>query len=121
MSQFRSPNVPFAFSNAGLRLIQTLALALAVVMSLPAHAADARAVKSKVSPAYPEIAKRMKITGLVKLEATVDADGKVTAVKALSGNSMLSPAAEDAVRKWRFVPGTAESTVDVDVNFALAE
>ena len=119
MVQSRSTSFPFAFSETGLRLIQ--ALALAVVMSLPAHAADARAVKSRVSPAYPEIAKRMKITGLVKLEATVDADGKVTAVKALSGNSMLSPAAEDAVRKWRFVPGTAESTVDVDVNFALAE
>jgi TonB family protein len=121
MSQFHSPNVPFAFSNAGLRIIQALVLALAVVLSLSAHAADARVIKSKVSPAYPEIAKRMRITGLVKVEATVDADGKVTAVKALSGNSMLSPAAEDAVRKWRFAPAPAESTVEVEVNFALAE
>ncbi len=85
------------------RLFQAAGLVLAVSMALPAKAADDRAVKSRVAPAYPEIAKRMRITGVVKVEATVDAEGKVTAVKTLSGNRTLASAAEDAGSKWRFV------------------
>jgi TonB family protein len=97
------------------------ALALAVFMAIPAFAADERPIKSRVAPAYPELAKRMRISGVVKLEATVDADGKVTAVKTLSGSHVLSPAAEEAVSKWKFAPADAASTVSVDVNFALAQ
>jgi len=37
----------------------------------------------------------------------------------VSGNHALSPAAEDAVRKWRFLPAPDQSTVTVDINFAL--
>lgn len=100
--------------------ILRVAAALAVAVALSAHAED-RAVKSRVAPVYPEIAKRMRIAGMVKVEATVDAEGKVNGVKTLSGNSMLSAAAEDAVRKWRFVAGSGESKVNVDLNFALAQ
>ncbi len=105
--------------RAGMRLFQAAALALVVSMAMPGMAADERAIKSRVAPVYPEIAKRMKITGVVKIEATVDPGGKVTDVKTLSGNRMLSPAAEDAVRKWRFAPAAAQSTVPVDINFDL--
>jgi TonB family protein len=70
---------------------------------------------------YPELAKRMRITGVVRVEATVDADGKVTAVKALSGSHVLSPAAEEAVSKWKYAPADAASTVEVDINFALGQ
>lgn len=95
-------------------------VALAAGMVLPIHAEE-RAVKSRVAPVYPEIAKRMKIAGVVKLDVTVDAEGKVTDVKPVSGNQMLSTAAQDAVRKWRFVPGTGEATVSVSINFDMAQ
>jgi TonB family protein len=102
-----------------IRCIHVAALALAMTMALPAHAGDDRAVKSRVAPVYPEIAKRMHITGEVKLDAIVDADGKVKDVKAVSGNHLLGEAAEDAVRKWKFESGSGETTVTVAVNFAL--
>jgi len=102
-------------------LFQAGALALVLAIAMTARAAEDRAVKSRVAPVYPEIAKRMKITGAVKIEATVDPDGKVTDVKTLSGNRMLSPAAEDAVRKWKFVSAAAQSTVEVEVNFAMGQ
>jgi TonB family protein len=105
----------------GVRLIQITALALMVLSAIPARAADQRAVKSRFAPVYPEIAKRMKISGTVRLEVTVDAVGKVTDVKTLSGNHLLSAAAEDAVRKWRFEPGPDVSTVDVSLEFALSQ
>lgn len=103
------------------RLFQAAAVAVLVAMALPARAADDRPVKQRIPPVYPEIAKRMKIGGEVKLEATVDATGKVTDVKTLSGNHMLSIAAEEAVRKWKFEPGAGDSHVDVAVNFTPAQ
>lgn len=106
---------------AGRHLFQAAGLVLTVAMALPAKAADERAVKSRVAPTYPEIAKRMRITGTVRVEATVDAEGKVTAVKTLSGNRTLATAAEDAVSKWKFVAAAGSSTVDVDLNFNLGQ
>ena len=63
----------------------------------------------------------MRVSGAVRLTVTVDAGGKVIDVQAISGNSVLSYAAEEAVRKWRFEPGDGNTTVEVTVNFALYE
>jgi TonB family protein len=104
----------------GLQLRQVAALALVLLLTVPGGAAEDRAVKSRVAPVYPELAKRMKIAGVVKIEATVNADGKVTDVKTLNGNRALSSAAEEAVRKWKFASGDGEAKVDVDVSFVLA-
>ena len=101
------------------RLMQAAALALMVALAMPSVAADTRAVKSRIPPAYPAIAARMKITGVVKLSVTVNAEGNVTDVKGISGNRVLTDAAEEAVRKWRFEPGPDTSTVEVTINFAL--
>lgn len=104
--------------SAGLK---AMVLGLLLALALPGRSADERAVKSRVAPVYPEIARRMRISGAVKVEATVDADGKVTDAKAVSGNSVLTNAAEEAVRKWRFVPGPGVSQVEVTVNFNYNE
>jgi TonB family protein len=102
------------------RLFRAAALALVVIMSIPALASDYRAIKSKVPPIYPDLARRMKIEGTVNVEATVDAEGKVKSAKALNGNAILVPAAEDAVYKWRFESASAESKEKVEINFVLA-
>jgi TonB family protein len=103
----------------GSGILQAVAMAAIVALALPARAGDARAVKSRVSPVYPEIAKRMRISGEVKLQATVDAKGKVKDVKPVSGNHILELAAEDAVRKWTFDSGDGEAVVPVSVDFTL--
>jgi TonB family protein len=103
----------------GVKMLQAATVALLLVLALPGRAEE-RAVKSRVPPVYPEIAKRMRITGVVKIQATVDADGKVTDAKAVSGNHVLGAAAEEAVRKWKFESGAGVSTVELDINFAMA-
>ena len=85
--------------RARRRMAQGAALILLLAMALPAWS-ESRAVRAKVAPVYPEIAKRMKIEGEVRVAATVDAKGNVTDVKEVSGNHILSLAAQDAVRKW---------------------
>jgi outer membrane biosynthesis protein TonB len=42
----------------------------------------------------------------VRLEVQVAADGKVKTVKALGGHPLLVSAAEDAIRRWKFEPGS---------------
>ncbi|MGD0682710.1 MAG: energy transducer TonB [Terracidiphilus sp.] len=111
--------LPNRWRRAGARLMQAAVLALMVALTMPACAADARAIKLRTAPHYPEIAKRMRVSGLVRLTVTVDAEGSVTDVKPLSGNGLLSAAAEEAVRTWRFEPGPSASTVEVTVNFSL--
>ncbi len=112
---------PNSLRAGAARGMQAAALALIVILAMPAKGVEDRAVKMRVAPIYPEIAKRMKITGAVHLEAIVDPDGKVADVKTVSGNRMLAPAAEDAVRKWKFAPAAAGSTVEVEVNFGLSQ
>ena len=123
MNQICSGSFTHGMRRMGTRIFQIAAVALLVAVSLPAHAGDDRAIKSRVAPVYPEIAKRMKIAGVVRImnviiEATVDPEGKVTGVKTVAGNHMLSVVAEDAVKQWKFASAPAESKVDVEVNFA---
>jgi len=106
--------------RGGIRLFHTAALALLLSLALPARAEE-RGIKVRVAPVYPEIAKRMRISGVVRVEVTVDPDGKVIDAKAVSGNRALCTAAEDAVRRWRFVPADAQYTVTVDITFTLAQ
>ena len=76
-----------------------------------------RRVKSKVSPAYPEIARKMNLAGVVKLEVTVAPNGSVKDTKVIGGNPILVNAAIDAVKKWRFESGNDESVGIVEFKF----
>lgn len=70
------------------------------------HAEATHAVVSKVAPEYPPIARQLKIEGEVELEAVVTETGQVEAVNIVSGNPVLTRAAADAVKKWKFAPQT---------------
>jgi TonB family protein len=121
MDRFHMGDRPLRLRWVEAKICQAVVFALILALTLPARAADERAVKSRVAPVYPEIAKRLRIAGAVKLAATVNAQGKVTDVKALSGNSMIAVAAEDAVRQWRFAPGPEETNVNLEINFAVGQ
>jgi TonB family protein len=92
--------------------------ALVACSAVPALAAG-RPVQKRVTPEYPVLALRMRISGVVTVTATVAADGRVTAVKAEHGNSLLIPAAVSAVQKWKFAPAAAPSTETVNVTFEM--
>jgi len=91
-------------------------LMIALVLS-PLARPEGRHVERRVAPVYPELARRMRISGVVHIAVNVAADGSVKNAKATDGNPMLTPAAEEAVRKWKFVPADAPSTESVEVVF----
>jgi TonB family protein len=95
-----------------------LAFAVIACTALPLNAAD-RKVERRVSPIYPELAKRMHIGGTVLVEATIAPDGKVSEARAVSGNKMLAPAAEDAIRKWKFAPGSGVVVENINIDFEV--
>jgi TonB family protein len=93
-------------------------LALGVLLSNPVLAhADDRTVVHKVPPTYPELAKRMHITGTVKVVTTIDASGAVTKVDGQGSNKILAAAAEDAVKHWKFAAGSGVDTMTIQINF----
>jgi len=80
-----------------------------------------RKVRSSVVPVYPELAKEMNVTGRVKIEATIDADGHVVGTKVLGGSPLLVNASLDAIQKWRFEPAPKTTTETFEFNFDKPE
>lgn len=76
-----------------------------------------RRAKSKVQPAYPDLARKMNITGTVRVQVTVSPNGTVKDAKVVGGHPVLATAALEAVKKWRFEPASGESTGVVDFKF----
>lgn len=59
---------------------------------------------NRIVPAYPELARQMRIEGTVRLRAVIGRDGTVKELEVLSGHPMLAKAAVAAVREWRYRP-----------------
>jgi TonB family protein len=76
-----------------------------------------RRAKSKVAPVYPELARKLNLTGTVKVEVVVAPNGMVKDAKVVGGHPVLATAALEAARKWRFEPTAMESTGVVDFKF----
>jgi len=79
---------------------------------------------AKVDPKYPEEARRQHVSGTVKLHAIIRKDGAVSDLKVISGDSLLTQAAIDAVQQWRYSPTLLEDkpvAVDtiIEVTFQL--
>lgn len=76
-----------------------------------------RKVKTKATAVYPDLARRMNITGTVKVMITVLPNGSVKDAKVVGGHPVLAAAALDAVKKWRFEPSPDVSTGVVEFRF----
>lgn len=108
-------------------LFATIALSTASISLMPgkALAQDAssgdvkdhggRKVKTSVKPAYPDVARQLHITGTVRLEATVAADGKVRDTRIVGGSPMLAQEATNAVKKWKYEEAPKETVEVVEV------
>jgi protein TonB len=76
----------------------------------------------RVQPKYPPAALSVRAQGAVQIEATINKEGNVTNLKVLSGDAVLSRAALEAVRQWRYKPyyldgAPVEIQTQITVNF----
>jgi TonB family protein len=65
---------------------------------------------STVPPVYPSLARSQRIFGDVRVDALIDASGRVSAMKVVSGPALLHQAAMDSLRQWKYQPATLNGT-----------
>src|SRR4051812_5960057 len=98
------------------RFAKSMALVgVALLFTLPASAQERKA-KDKVAPAYPEVARTMRLSGTVKVQITITSQGAVTNPKVLGGHPLLADAALRAIAKWRYEAGPEETQI-VQIEF----
>lgn len=78
----------------------------------------------KVMPVYPELAKRARVSGTVRLVGVIAKDGTIEKLQVVSGNPLLVPGALEAVRQWIYKPtllngAPVEVIAPIDVIFSL--
>jgi TonB family protein len=76
-----------------------------------------RKVKTKTAPVYPELARRMNVTGKVKIEVVIAGDGHVKSTRVVGGHPLLVQACQDAVKDWKFQPAPEDTTQVVEFDF----
>ena len=103
----------------GPRTLPATIVAMVLAISGTAMAAGGRKLKHQETPKVPDLARRIGLSGTVRLEIEIAADGRVKTEKALGGHPLLIQSAEDAVRNWRYEPGAPAKEV-VEFNFQPA-
>jgi TonB family protein len=76
-----------------------------------------RKLVSRAEPSYPSLARSMRISGSVRIEAVVAPNGTVKSTSVIGGHPVLAQSAMDAVRKCKWEPNSHETKEIVILNF----
>ncbi len=79
----------------------------------------------RVQPSYPPLARQARIQGTVVLQAEISKEGAIQNLRLISGHPMLTGAAIDAVKQWKYKPyflngEPVEVETTITVNFSLS-
>jgi TonB family protein len=93
-------------------------LAMALILTavkLPAQ--ESRKVLSNPAPVYPEIARKLLLTGVVKVQVVIAPDGKIKSTNVVGGHPVLVKAVEDTLKNWKYAPASSETSTQLEFNF----
>ena len=74
-------------------------------------------MKVLAKPGYPELAKKLNLSGVVKIEVTIGTDGKVKRTRVVGGHPVLATEAEKAAMQSEFEPGPKETLEIIEFKF----
>jgi protein TonB len=108
-----------------VRRTQEKAAAIATKQIHVSTGVQAAKLIAQVTPVYPALAKQARVTGTVRLTAIIGRDGAIRNLQVMSGHPLLTPAALEAVKQWRYQPTLlndepVEVITQIDVNFTLS-
>jgi TonB family protein len=107
-------------SSKALRNVRVLVccalLAAALPLGLSSQEAEPKPLK-KIAPAYPEVLRKMGISGTVRLKVSIAADGSVKDIEVQGGGAIFAEAATKAVRQWRYPAGSNNRVAEVSAEF----
>jgi len=126
-----SAPAPFGRSLADMKTLSLRPLFVAAVVALSlgmsAFSSDLslaqeqpeakRKIVSNMPPVYPELARKMQISGTVRVEAVITPNGKVKFTQVVGGSPVLAKAAVDAIEKWRWAPAPQETKELIELSF----
>lgn len=80
----------------------------------------------RVVPVYPPLARNARVQGVVLLQAVISREGTIEGLRLASGHPLLTQAAMDAVRQWRYKPymlnrEPVEVETEITVKFTLGQ
>ncbi len=81
-------------------------------------------ITEQPKPAYPELARLSRTEGAVVLQVLIARDGKVSKIEIVSGPALLTRAAQEAVKQWKYRPTIVngqevEVSTQVKVQFSM--
>jgi outer membrane biosynthesis protein TonB len=92
----------------------SLWLAVGVAIGQQTTEEGKRKVKTRVNPQFSDLAKRMNISGKVRIEVVIAPDGHVKNARALGGHPVLVQPCLDALYGWKYETAPEESTLIVE-------
>jgi outer membrane biosynthesis protein TonB len=93
-------------------------LAMALMLStanLPAQ--DARKAITNPAPPYPEVAKKFRLTGIVKVQVVIATDGHIKSVRPIGGHPVLVDSVKETLKDWKYAPASSETTTVLEFDF----
>ena len=76
-----------------------------------------RRIKFKTNPQFSDLARRMNLSGKVKIELVIAPDGHVKSSRAVGGHPVLVQSCLDAVKDWKFEASPEETTQIIEFEF----
>jgi len=76
-----------------------------------------RKIKFKTNPQFSDLARRMNLSGRVKIELDIAPDGRVKSARAVGGHPVLVQSCLDAVKDWKFEPASEETIQIIEFEF----
>jgi len=76
-----------------------------------------RRIVNRIEPEYPETLKRLFIGGIVRIQVTVNPNGRVESTELLGGSPILGQSAIKAVKQWKYAPSAVTDKLVVQLEF----
>jgi TonB family protein len=81
------------------------------------QAQDSRKAVSNPVPVYPDVAKRLRLVGVVKVQVVIGPDGKIKETNFIGGHPVLVNAVEETLKNWKYAPASGETSTQLEFNF----
>jgi TonB family protein len=81
------------------------------------QAQESRKALSSPAPSYPEVAKKLRLVGTVKVQVVIGPDGKIKETSFIGGHPVLVNAVEETLKNWKYAAGSGETTTLLEFNF----
>ena len=100
------------------RMVGGALLAMALTLGTSnLQAQEGRKVLSNPVPVYPEVARKMHLTGTVKVQVVIGTDGRIKEKIFIGGHPVLVSAVDDTLKNWKYAPASGETSTQLEFNF----